>query len=59
MKRLCDCGNSLKTFNWGSLQFRDSVHYHGGRHGSVQADVVVEKEQEVLHLDLQASQERL
>jgi hypothetical protein len=35
-------------------RFRDSVHYHhGGKHGTVQADKVLE-EQRVLHLDLQA-----
>jgi hypothetical protein len=37
------------------LQFRDLVHYHGGNHGSVQVDMVLEKELRVLHLDLQAT----
>ena len=37
-----------------AYSFRGSVHYHhGGRHGSVQADMVLE-ELRVLHLDLQA-----
>ena len=31
---------------------RDLVHYHYGRkHGSLQADMVLEKELKVLHLD--------
>ena len=34
------------------LQFRGLVHYH---HGSIQADMVLEKELSVLHLDLQAA----
>ena len=34
------------------FQFRDLVHYHhGGKHGSMQADMVLEKELRVLHLD--------
>ena len=34
-----------ETFHWGWLSFRGSVHYHhGGKHGNVQADVVLEKE---------------
>jgi hypothetical protein len=36
----------------GACRFRGSVHYHHGRkHGSVQADTVLEKEPRVLHLD--------
>ena len=36
-----------------SYNVRGSVHYHHGRkHGSVQADMVLEKELRVLHLDL-------
>jgi hypothetical protein len=39
----------------GTYNFRSLVHYHHGRkHGSKQADVVLEKELRVLHLDLQA-----
>ena len=34
--------------------FRDLVHYH---HGSMQADMVLEKELRVLHLDLQAAEQ--
>jgi hypothetical protein len=34
-----------QTFHWGWLSFRGSVHYHhSGKHGNVQADVVLEKE---------------
>ena len=36
--------------------FRDLVHYHhGGKHGGTQADMVLEKELRVVHLDLQAA----
>ena len=39
-----------------SYSFRGSVHYHHGRkHGSVQADMVLEKELRVLHLDLKVA----
>ena len=39
-----------------SYGLRGLVHYHhGGKHGSVQADMVLE-EQRVLHLDLQATE---
>jgi hypothetical protein len=35
-----------------AYSFRGSVHYHHGRkHGSMQADMVLEKELRVLHLD--------
>ena len=38
----------------------DLVHYHhGGKHGSMQADMVLEKELRVLHLDLKATRRRL
>lgn len=36
------------------LQFRGLVHYHGGQIGSMQADMVLEKELRVLHLDSRA-----
>jgi len=40
-----------------AYRFRGSVHYpHGGKHGSVQADVNLEKELRLLHLDLQAAE---
>ena len=32
-------------------RFRGSVYYHGGEHGSMQADMVLEKALRVLHLD--------
>lgn len=36
--------------------FRGLVHYrHGGKHGSIQANVVLEKEPGVLNMDSQAS----
>ena len=39
------------------FSLRGSVHYHhGGKHGSMQADMVLEKELRVLHLDLQAAE---
>jgi hypothetical protein len=38
-----------------TTRFCGSVHYHHGRnHGSVQADMVLEKESSILRLDLQA-----
>jgi hypothetical protein len=40
-----------------AYRFRGSVHYHhGGKHGSIQADVVLEKELRALHLDPQAAE---
>jgi hypothetical protein len=39
-----------------AYSFRDLVHYHHGKqHGSVQADMMVEKELRVLHLDPQSA----
>jgi hypothetical protein len=36
--------------------FKGSVHYlHGRKHGSIQADMVLEKELRVLHTDLKAA----
>ena len=42
-------------------RFRGLVYYqHGRKHGSTQADMVLEKELRILHLDLQATgKERL
>jgi hypothetical protein len=45
---------------WGQLElaysFRGSVHYHHSKyHGSMQADMVLEKELRVLHLDSKAT----
>ena len=38
-----------------AYSFRSLVHYHGGKHGSVQADMVWEEnELRILHLKLQA-----
>ena len=43
-----------------AYSFRGSVHYHYGRkHGSVQADMVLEKELSVLHLDAKAARRKL
>ena len=39
-----------------AYSFRGLVHYHhGGKHGSIQADMVLEKELRVLHPDLQTA----
>jgi hypothetical protein len=39
-----------------AYSFRGSVHHHhGGKHGSVQADIVLEEELRVPHLDLKAA----
>jgi hypothetical protein len=39
-----------------AYSFRDSVHYHHGKkHNSIQADMVLEKELRVLHLDPKAA----
>jgi hypothetical protein len=47
----------MKTFNWGWLPVSESNPYHhGGKHGSIQADMVLVKEQRVLHLELQAAE---
>ena len=45
------------SFNWGWLIFfRSSVPYHhGGKHDFVQADVVLEEQRRVLHLDLKGA----
>jgi hypothetical protein len=36
-----------------------SGYHHGGKHGSIQADMVLEKELRVLHLDAKAARRRL
>jgi hypothetical protein len=41
-----------------AYSFRGSVHCHGGKHGNVQADMVLE-ELRVLHLDPKAARRRL
>ena len=58
MKGHHDQGNVYKSklLVGAGLQFQRSVHYHHGRkHGSVQVDMVLEKELRVLHLDLKAA----
>ena len=53
-----DQGNSYKDeyFIEACLQFRSLVHCHYGReHGSMQADMMLEKELRVLHLDPRAA----
>jgi hypothetical protein len=43
-----------------AYRFRGSVHYHQGRkHGSIQADLVLEKELGVVHLVPKANRRRL
>jgi hypothetical protein len=39
-----------------AYRFRALDHYHGGKHGNVQADTVLEKELRILHLDQQAAE---
>jgi hypothetical protein len=59
VKRRHDHTNSYKGqhFIETGLQFRGSVHYHhGGKHGSIQAGMVLEEELRVLHLDLKAAE---
>ena len=58
VKKQHDQGNSYKGqyFIGAGLQFSDLVHYHhGGKHGSVQADMALR----VLHLDPKATRRRL
>ena len=38
-----------------TYKFRGLVHYHDGKHGGVQADEALKREQRVLHLDLKAA----
>jgi hypothetical protein len=57
MKRHHDQDNSYKGKHsvGAGLQFQRFIHYHHGRkHGSIQADIVLEKELRVLHLDPKA-----
>jgi hypothetical protein len=43
-----------------AYSFRGSVHYHhGGKHGSLQAAMVLEEELRVLHLGLKAARKRV
>ena len=35
-----------------AYRFRGLIYYHGGKHGSLQADMVLEKELRILHLIL-------
>ena len=55
-KSHCDHSNSYKGkhLTGAGLQFSDLVHcHHGGKHGGMQVDVVLEKELRVLHLGQQ------
>jgi hypothetical protein len=53
VKRRHDQGNSYKGQHLiGAYSFRGSVHYHHSRkHGSLQADMLLEKKLRVLHLE--------
>jgi hypothetical protein len=54
VKRHHNHSNSYKEKHLFGLaySFRDSVHYcHGKKHGGMQADMMLEKELRVLHLD--------
>ena len=56
MKRHHHHGNSYKKITGVGLKVRGLVYYpHGRKHGSVQADKVLE-ELRVLHMDLKAAQ---
>jgi hypothetical protein len=58
MKRPYDHSSSYKGQHLigTGLHIKGLVQYHqGGKHGSVQADMVMEKELRALHLDLQAT----
>jgi hypothetical protein len=59
VKRHHEHGNSSykgKHFIGAGFSFRRFTHYHhGGKHGSMQADRVPEKELKVLHLDQKAA----
>ena len=57
VKRHHDLDNSYKGKQLKlSYRFRGLVHYHHDRkHGNMQADMLVEKEGRVLHLDWQAA----
>ena len=62
MKRHQDQGDSYKRQHLieGGFHSRGSIRYHyGGKHGSLQADMVWEKEMKVLYLDLKAARRRL
>ena len=62
VKRSHDQGNSYKGkhLTGAALQFRGSVHYHhDGKYGSMQADMVLEKELRVVHLDPKAARRKL
>jgi hypothetical protein len=51
----CKSDNGKQLIEAG-LQFRDLVYYHHGEtHGSVQTDIVLEKELRVLHVDMKAA----
>ena len=59
MKRFHDQGNLTKdNISLGlAYSLRGLVHYHhGGKHGGVQADMVLEKERGVLHPDPQTAE---
>lgn len=60
MKSHHDHGNSvLKKLIEAGLHFRGLIYYHrSSKHGGMQADLVLEKDLRVLHLDLQASGRR-
>jgi hypothetical protein len=63
VKRYCDQGYSYKKQHLieAGLQNQSLVHYHhhGRKHGSILADMILEKELRVPHLDLKAVRRRL
>ena len=62
VNKLHDQGNSYaeKHVIEAGLQFQKLVHYHhGGKQGSMQVDMMPEKDLGVLHLDLKAARRSL
>ena len=58
VKRYHDHGNSYKRKHLirAAYSFRGLIYYHPGKkHGGMQVDLVLEKEQRVLHLDLKVA----
>ena len=58
MKRHRGYSNSYKGWHLigAGVQFRGLVHcHHGGKHGGMQADMVLERKLRVLHMDPQGA----
>jgi hypothetical protein len=60
VKKHCDQGNSYKRKHLigAGLQLQKLVHYyHGGKHGSMKADMVLEKKLRIFCIQIQRQQE--